>query len=42
MAILNFEFKARTTELDILEKKFLQFHPKFIGKDNQNRESFST
>ncbi len=24
MPILNFEFKARTTELDKLEKKFLQ------------------
>ena len=35
MPILNFEFKAKTTELDILEKKFLQLNPKFIGEDNQ-------
>lgn len=35
MSILNFEFKAKTTELDNLEKKLLTLHPKFIGEDNQ-------
>ena len=41
MSILNFEFKARTTELDNLEKKFLQLHPKFIGEDNQTDTYFN-
>ena len=41
MAILNFEFKARTTELDNLEKKFLELHPKFIGEDNQTDTYFN-
>lgn len=35
MAILNFEFKARTTELDSLEKRLLSLNPRFIGEDNQ-------
>ncbi|HEY8688272.1 MAG TPA: class IV adenylate cyclase [Chitinophagaceae bacterium] len=41
MAILNFEFKARTTELDNLEKKFLELDPKFIGEDNQTDTYFN-
>ena len=41
MPILNFEFKARTNELDILEKKFLQLYPKFIGEDNQTDTYFN-
>ena len=35
MPILNFEFKARTTELHNLEKNLLTLDPKFIGEDNQ-------
>jgi len=35
MATLNFEFKAKTTSLDILEKKLHSLNPKFIGEDNQ-------
>lgn len=35
MKILNFEFKAATNELDILENKLLQLNPKFIGEDHQ-------
>ncbi len=41
MPILNFEFKARTNELDNLEKKFLQLDPKFIGEDNQTDTYFN-
>ena len=41
MAILNFEFKARTTELENLEKKFLELDPKFIGEDNQTDTYFN-
>lgn len=41
MSILNFEFKARTTELDKLEKKLLQLEPKFIGEDNQTDTYFN-
>lgn len=41
MPILNFEFKARTTELDTLEKKFLELDPKFIGEDNQTDTYFN-
>lgn len=40
MSILNFEFKARTTELDNLEKKLLELNPKFIGEDNQTDTYF--
>jgi adenylate cyclase, class 2 len=32
---LNFEFKARTTQLSFLEDKLLSLHPKFIGEDLQ-------
>ncbi len=35
MATINFEFKAKATELDNLEKKLLTLDPKFIGEDNQ-------
>ena len=41
MAILNFEFKARTTELENLENKFLDLDPKFIGEDNQTDTYFN-
>ena len=41
MAILNFEFKARTTELENLEKKFLELNPKFIGEDDQTDTYFN-
>jgi predicted adenylyl cyclase CyaB len=41
MPILNFEFKVRTTALDILEKKFLELDPKFIGEDNQTDTYFN-
>ena len=41
MPILNFEFKAKTTGLDNLEKKFLQLHPKYIGEDNQTDTYFN-
>ena len=41
MPILNFEFKAKTTELDNLEKKFLQLDPKYIGEDNQTDTYFN-
>ena len=35
MAILNFEFKARTNDLKNLEDKLLALNPRFIGEDNQ-------
>ncbi len=41
MAILNFEFKARTIELDNLEKKLSELYPKFIGEDNQTDTYFN-
>lgn len=41
MHILNFEFKAKTVELDNLEKKLLTLHPKFIGEDNQTDTYFN-
>lgn len=41
MSILNFEFKARTTDLANLEKKLLQLNPKFIGEDNQTDTYFN-
>ena len=41
MPILNFEFKAKTIELDNLEKKFLQLDPKYIGEDNQTDTYFN-
>ena len=41
MPILNFEFKAKTTELDNLEKKLLELNLKFIGEDNQTDTYFN-
>ena len=41
MPILNFEFKAKTKELDNLEKKLLTLDPKFIGEDNQTDTYFN-
>ena len=35
MAILNFEFKARTSDLKKSEDQLLLLNPKFIGEDNQ-------
>ena len=35
MPNINFEFKAKTINLDALEKKILTLNPKFIGEDNQ-------
>jgi predicted adenylyl cyclase CyaB len=35
MPLINFEFKARTNDLDFLEKKLLELNPKFIGEDQQ-------
>lgn len=41
MAILNFEFKAKTSELEKLEKQFLQLNPVFIGEDHQTDTYFN-
>lgn len=41
MPVLNFEFKARTTQLDRLENRLLQHNPKFIGEDNQTDTYFN-
>src|SRR5665811_1853421 len=41
LPILNFEFKAKTTELDNLEKKLLELNPKLIGEDNQTDTYFN-
>jgi predicted adenylyl cyclase CyaB len=41
MPILNFEFKARTAELEKLENKLLELNPKFIGEDNQTDTYFN-
>jgi predicted adenylyl cyclase CyaB len=41
MAILNFEFKARTNDLLGEEKKLLSLDPKFIGEDNQTDTYFN-
>jgi predicted adenylyl cyclase CyaB len=41
MSILNFEFKAKTSELSDLENKFLTLNPKFIGEDNQTDTYFN-
>ena len=35
MSHINFEFKARTNQLESLEKKLLEFSPEFIGTDHQ-------
>ncbi len=41
MSILNFEFKAKTEDLDDLEKKLLILNPTFIGEDNQTDTYFN-
>ena len=41
MSILNFEFKARTTQLDNLQKKLSALDPKFIGEDHQTDTYFN-
>lgn len=41
MPVINIEFKARTTDLDKLEKKLLQLGPVFIGEDNQTDTYFN-
>lgn len=41
MPATNFEFKARTDELDNLEKKLLKLNPKFIGEDDQTDTYFN-
>jgi predicted adenylyl cyclase CyaB len=40
MPILNFEFKAKTDQLNALEKKFSALNPLFIGEDNQTDTYF--
>ena len=35
MQIINFEFKARSKNIDSAEKKLLTLSPKFIGEDRQ-------
>lgn len=35
MAVLNFEFKARASDIDALEQKLQAFDPAFIGEDTQ-------
>ncbi len=35
MSILNFEFKAKATNIKVLEEKLLSLNPLFIGEDNQ-------
>jgi adenylate cyclase, class 2 len=41
MPHINFEFKARTNNLEQLEKKLLELNPKFIGEDNQTDTYFN-
>lgn len=41
MAHINFEFKARTNNLDLLEKKLLDLNPKYIGEDQQTDTYFN-
>ena len=41
MPILNFEFKAKTTELNNLENKLITLNPKFIGEDIQSDTYFN-
>ena len=35
MSHINFEFKAHTKELELLENKLLALNPEFIGRDHQ-------
>ena len=41
MSILNFEFKARTTDLAGLEKKLIELKPLYIGEDYQTDTYFN-
>jgi predicted adenylyl cyclase CyaB len=41
MPHINFEFKARTNNLDFLIKKLLHLNPKYIGEDNQTDTYFN-
>ncbi len=41
MPILNFEFKAKTCDLENLENRFLNLTPEFIGEDNQTDTYFN-
>jgi predicted adenylyl cyclase CyaB len=41
MPHLNFEFKARTENLETDEKRLLQLNPKFIGTDKQTDTYFN-
>ncbi|MEJ7675352.1 MAG: hypothetical protein WKF59_22250 [Chitinophagaceae bacterium] len=41
MSILNFEFKAKTEDLEDLENKLLLFNPIYIGEDNQTDTYFN-
>jgi len=41
MAAVNFEFKAKTAQPGILEKKLLGLGPEFIGLDNQRDTYFN-
>jgi adenylate cyclase, class 2 len=35
MPVINFEFKASATDVDLLEKKLCELHPVFKGEDHQ-------
>jgi adenylate cyclase, class 2 len=35
MAVINFEFKAKAADVDLLEKKLLELNPVFKGEDHQ-------
>jgi predicted adenylyl cyclase CyaB len=41
MPVVNFEFKARTNELNNLENKLLLLKPQFIGEDHQTDTYFN-
>ncbi|HXS57783.1 MAG TPA: class IV adenylate cyclase [Hanamia sp.] len=41
MPHINFEFKAKTENLDALEKKLLELNPIFIGEDHQSDTYFN-
>ena len=41
MPHINFEFKAATNNLELLEKKLLELNPIFIGEDNQSDTYFN-
>lgn len=41
MSHRNFEFKARTNQLDALENKFKSLNPRFVGEDYQRDTYFN-